>query len=127
MAFSIPKSVRDYPVTIGHEGAGYIEKIHPSAESKGFKVGDAVGFLYIIGSCFECAGCMVHNNYCMNPMLSTGLKTHVHGFTFDGFFAEYAVTDYHSCIVLPSTLDVKIASPLFCAGITGEFIIIFLI
>ena len=47
--------------TLGHEGAGYVEKIHPSVESRGFAVGDAIGFLYIIGCCFECEGCMIHN------------------------------------------------------------------
>ena len=47
--------------TLGHEGAGYIEKMHPSVENKGFKEGDKVGFLYINGACFECEGCMIHN------------------------------------------------------------------
>ncbi|KAK3077520.1 hypothetical protein LTS18_010020, partial [Coniosporium uncinatum] len=27
---------RSKPVTLGHEGAGYVEKLHPFAESKGF-------------------------------------------------------------------------------------------
>lgn len=53
---------RPKPVTMGHEGAGLVERLHSSSEGKGFKVGDAVGFLYIIGCCFECAGCQVHNN-----------------------------------------------------------------
>lgn len=71
--------------TLGHEGAGYIEKIHPSAEGRGFQVGDGIGFLYIIGCCFECEGCMIHNLHC-----ETG-KQLLQGFTTDGFFAEYAV------------------------------------
>jgi D-arabinose 1-dehydrogenase-like Zn-dependent alcohol dehydrogenase len=29
--------------TLGHEGVGVIEKIHPSVEGKGFRVGDPVG------------------------------------------------------------------------------------
>jgi D-arabinose 1-dehydrogenase-like Zn-dependent alcohol dehydrogenase len=35
-------------VTIGHDGVGYIEKIHPSAEGRGFKVGepDWLGLLH---------------------------------------------------------------------------------
>jgi D-arabinose 1-dehydrogenase-like Zn-dependent alcohol dehydrogenase len=36
------------PITMGHEGVGIIEKIHPSAEGKGFKVGDAVGCGYFL-------------------------------------------------------------------------------
>lgn len=38
--------------TLGHEGAGHIESIHPSVEGKGFAIGDKIGFLYIIGCCF---------------------------------------------------------------------------
>jgi propanol-preferring alcohol dehydrogenase len=106
---------RTKPITLGHEGAGYIEKLHPSADGKGFKTGDAVGFLYIIGCCFECEGCMVHNNHCLRQ------PSEVQGFTFDGFFAEYALVDYHSAIVLPSALNVRTAAPIFCAGVTCKF------
>lgn len=103
----------DKPVTLGHEGAGYIEKLHPSAEGKGFEEGDAVGFLYIIGCCFECAGCQVHNLSC-----EKGTQT-LQGFSSDGFFAEYAIVDYHNAILLPKSLDPKVAAPIFCAGVTG--------
>lgn len=106
---------RPKPVTLGHEGAGIIEKFHPSAEGKGFQKGDAVGFLYIIRCCFECEGCMIHNNHCLRKQSLT------QGFTFDGFFAEYALVDYHSAIILPPSLDVKLAAPIFCAGVTGKF------
>jgi len=99
--------------TLGHEGAGYIEKIHPSVEGKGFKVGDRIGFLYIIGCCFECEGCMIHNLHCV-----TG-KQLLQGFTTDGFFAEYAVADFQNCILLPDNIDVRTAAPIFCAGITA--------
>jgi propanol-preferring alcohol dehydrogenase len=106
---------RPKPVTLGHEGAGYIEKLHPSSEGKGFKVGDEVGFLYIIGCCFECDGCQVHNNHCTRGQAQT------QGFTFDGFFAEYAIVDWHGAMVLPKGIDVKLASPLFCAGCTCKW------
>jgi propanol-preferring alcohol dehydrogenase len=111
---------RPKTVTLGYEGAGYIESLHPSAEGKGFKKGegkgfkkgDAVGFLYIIRCCFECEGCMIHNNHCLRKQSLT------QGFTFDGFFAEYALVDYHSPIALSTSLDVKTAAPIFCAGVT---------
>jgi len=41
------------PVTLGHEGVGIVEKLHPSAEGKGFKKGDRVGALYFNGCCYE--------------------------------------------------------------------------
>lgn len=37
------------PVTLGHEGVGYVEKL--GANVKGFKPGDRIGFLYIKGCC----------------------------------------------------------------------------
>ena len=110
MAIEAP---RTEPVTLGHEGVGYVTKLHPSAVGKGFKEGDTVGFLYILGSCFECDGCQIHNLSC-----SSG-KQLLQGFTTDGFFAEYAVVDYHNAVILPKTLDPKTAAPIFCAGITG--------
>ncbi|KAF2840342.1 GroES-like protein [Patellaria atrata CBS 101060] len=103
----------EIPVTLGHEGVGYIEKIHPTAEGKGFKVGDAIGFNYFIGCCFECEACMVHNMHC-----ETG-NSKLQGFAVDGYFAEYAVVDYHNAVHLPKNLEMKRCAPIFCAGITA--------
>ncbi|ERS95468.1 hypothetical protein HMPREF1624_07984 [Sporothrix schenckii ATCC 58251] len=111
MSIAIPG--RKEPVTLGHEGAGYIEAIGSAAGGKGFKVGDAVGFLYVQGGCFECKGCLQHNNHCVRSPGQTN------GFTIPGFFAEYNVVDWQNCIVLPPSIDVKTASPIFCAGITS--------
>lgn len=41
------------PVTMGHEGVGFVEDIGENV--KDFKKGDRVGFLYIKGCCCECA------------------------------------------------------------------------
>ncbi|EQB53043.1 alcohol dehydrogenase GroES-like domain-containing protein [Colletotrichum gloeosporioides Cg-14] len=101
-------------VTLGHEGVGHIVSMHPSAEERGFSLGDAVGFLYIRGCCFTCSGCQVHNLHC-----ETG-KQLLQGFVVDGFFAEYALVDYHNAIVLDeSKWDMDAASAVFCAGITA--------
>lgn len=110
MSMAMP---HEKPVTIGHEGAGYIEKIHPTAENKGFKVGDAIGFTYIINYCNDCEGCAVHNNHCLVK------KSRVHGFDEPGLFAEYAAVDATSCIILPKELPVETSSPMFCGGITA--------
>ena len=104
----------DRPVTIGHEGVGHIVKLHPSAEGKGFKVGDGIGFGYFVDCCFECEGCMVHNMYCERG------TSKVQGFAADGYFAEYAVVDYHNGIVLDERVwDLRTASAMFCAGVTA--------
>ena len=101
-------------VTLGHEGLGYIASMHPSTEGKGFKVGDAIGFLYILGSCFECEGCMTHNLFC-----ETG-KQQLQGFAVDGFFAEYALVDIHNAAKLDEKVwDMDSGCAIFCAGITA--------
>src|SRR4051812_47492409 len=86
-------------VTIGHEGVGVVEKMHPSAEGKGFKQGDKVGFLYFRGCCYQCEGCEQHQLHC-----ETGNQK-LQGFTVDGFFAEYAIVDAKNAILLPEELD----------------------
>ncbi|KAH8906175.1 alcohol dehydrogenase [Coniochaeta sp. PMI_546] len=102
------------PVTLSHEGVGHIVAQHPSTQNKGFDIGDAVGFLYILGACFECPGCMIHNLHC-----ETGRQL-LQGFTTDGFFAEYALVDIHNAAKLDESVwDMDRASPVFCAGITS--------
>lgn len=100
------------PFTIGHEGAGYVYKIGTECQDKGFKEGDPVGFLYINGCCFECEGCMHHNNQCSNgtPVIA--------GFAEFGFFQEYAQLDWQNVIKLPPPLLPENSSAIFCAGIT---------
>lgn len=103
----------DHTVTLGHEGVGYIESIGADIKDKGFAIGDAIGFNYFIGCCFECDGCMVHNMRC-----ETG-NQRLQGFVVDGFFAEYAVVDWQNAVKLPTNLDMSKTAPLFCAGITA--------
>lgn len=111
---SIDQPGREEPITLGHEGVGTVEKLHPSTEGKGYTHGDAIGFLYILGCCFECEGCMVHNMQCLNG------KPEVQGITKPGFFAEYAVIDHRNAIHLPKSWSLKTSSVFFCAGITGQ-------
>ncbi|KAK5019518.1 chaperonin 10-like protein [Cryomyces antarcticus] len=99
------------PVALGHEGVGYVQKTGKNV--KGFKEGDRIGFLYVTGCCFECEGCQIHNLNCENG------QARLHGFSEDGFFAEYALVDYHNAITLPDSLDMKSSDPIFCAGITA--------
>lgn len=105
------------PMTMGHEGVGVIEKIHPSCEDKGFKVGDKVGMLYIVDCCFDCEACTAHGTQCTNP---SGGGAKIKGLTTDGFFSEYSLNDWENVIHLPDSLPMEKMSPVFCAGITGE-------
>ncbi|GIZ37831.1 hypothetical protein CKM354_000126400 [Cercospora kikuchii] len=99
--------------TLGHEGAGYIEEIHESVADIGFNKGDPVGFLYTDGCCYQCEGCQLFPLHCFQG------NQKLHGYSTDGFFAEYAVVDAQNCVRLPESIDVKTASPYFCAGLTA--------
>lgn len=100
--------------TLGHEGVGIIHQMHRSVEGRGYEIGDAIGFLYILGCCFECEGCMIHNQHCLNG------KPELQGFEKPGFFAEFAIVDYRNAVHLPEQWSLKTSSVFFCAGITGE-------
>lgn len=103
-------------VTLGHEGVGYVVSMHPSAADKGFQLGNAVGFLHIRGSCFECRGCQVHNRHCERG------KPAIQGIDVDGFFAEYAIVDYRNAVILDeSKWDMDVAPAFFCAGISAFY------
>lgn len=103
---------------MGHEGVGIIEKLHPSTEGKGFKVGDKIGMLYIVDCCFECEACQAHGSLCTNPVNG---RAKVKGLMTDGYFAEYSLCDWENAIILPDSLPMERMSPLFCAGITGMY------
>lgn len=108
------------PMIMGHEACGVISTIHPSAEGKGFKVGDKVGFMGNADNCFECKGCELHGTFCANPK---GGFARISGMQCDGFFADYAVIDWRNCILVPEGLPMSKASPVFCAGVTGELVL----
>lgn len=114
MAIEMPNHADAF--TLGHEGAGYAHSIGSEVpkDKIDFKEGDPVGFLYINDCCFECEGCMVHNTNC------TVGSPKIAGFGAFGFFAEYAAVDWQNVCLLPSELEPKKSSAIFCAGITGK-------
>jgi D-arabinose 1-dehydrogenase-like Zn-dependent alcohol dehydrogenase len=44
------------PVTIGHEASGWVAEVGSTV--KGFKEGDAVGFIPAYNACYECDACL---------------------------------------------------------------------
>jgi len=109
----IPMGHGDRTVTIGHEATGVIVSVPESCMDQTLVVGARIGFLCPENVCYECAGCQIHNAYCTNgnPLTS--------GFGRDGFFQEYVVSNWRNAIIVPDNLDINMAAPLFCAGITS--------
>ncbi|KIX06724.1 uncharacterized protein Z518_04700 [Rhinocladiella mackenziei CBS 650.93] len=100
---------KGYPIIPGHEASGTVEKVGEGV--KGFKVGDKVGFLLYYHNCGKCLLCAATPIACPDGILQ--------GFNGDGYFAEYAVVDARSAMLLPEGLDLVESCPLFCAGLTA--------
>ncbi|KAI1625632.1 chaperonin 10-like protein [Exophiala viscosa] len=100
------------PTTLGHEAVG--EVVELGSDVSGFKVGDKVGFLNGLRSCWKCDGCKVHYGFCRSE------KFTMQGFSAaDGFLAEYCLVDPNAAFNLPDGIDIVKFAPLCCAGITA--------
>ena len=96
------------PMTLGHEGAGYVDAVGAGVE--GFELGEAM--LITISGCGKCYYCSIgQNQYCMD-------KTKQVGMGLDGANAEYVVAPA-SALVSAKGLDLAQAAPLSDAGLTS--------
>jgi propanol-preferring alcohol dehydrogenase len=100
------------PFTIGHENAGWVEKLGPGAT--GFAPGDPV-IVYGAWGCGTCANCRVGmENYCEN---SGGLGGGLAG--NDGGMAPYLLVPAARFLIPLGTLDPREAAPLSDAALTS--------
>ncbi|KAL3474448.1 chaperonin 10-like protein [Aspergillus californicus] len=103
-----------FPVILGHEAVSLVEQLGPGSERYGLKVGQLVGAPPYSNMCLECHDC---KNYGPDYCASRKVK----GITAPGYFAEYAVVDAASAVIIAddeSDLNVRNLSPIFCAGVT---------
>ncbi|MGW2027915.1 NAD(P)-dependent alcohol dehydrogenase [Streptomyces decoyicus] len=101
------------PFTIGHENAGWVEKLGPGAT--GFASGDPV-MVYGPWGCGTCASCRVGmENYCENSggLGGGGLAGP------DGGMAPYMLVPATRFLIPLGTLDPRQAAPLSDAGLTS--------
>lgn len=98
------------PLIPGHQIVG--EVVQAGENAGRFRLGQRVGVPwlgYTDGTCRYCQ--RGQENLCDHPQFT--------GYTLDGGFAEYTVTDQRFCFPLPeSYTDVEVA-PLLCAGLIG--------
>ena len=100
------------PFTLGHENAGWVEKLGPGAT--GFAVGDPV-IAYGPWGCGLCMNCRVgRENYCQNPgNIKAG------GLGSDGGMAPYFLVPATRFLIPLGTLDPREAAPLSDAALTS--------
>ena len=101
------------PFTLGHENAGWVEKLGPGAT--GFAVGDAV-IIYGPWGCGTCRNCKAGmDNYCEN---SVG-ATQGGGLGRNGGMAPYLLVPSTRHLVPLGKLDPRDAAPLTDAALTS--------
>ncbi|GAA5862223.1 hypothetical protein JCM8547_007775 [Rhodosporidiobolus lusitaniae] len=98
------------PLVGGHEGAGYIVAIADGTTTT-LKVGDAVGIKWLADSCLDCENCR-------GGQEATCALAETSGYSKDGSFQQYAVSFTRHLTPLPSGLDLAVAAPILCAGVT---------
>jgi propanol-preferring alcohol dehydrogenase len=97
-----------YPVTLGHEGAGIVEKIGERVTN--VKVGDHVA-LYYMSICGQCYYCMTGKENICDQLLNLG-------FELEGTWAEYLVMPAQSVIKMPDGIPFDQAALAGCAVVT---------
>jgi uncharacterized zinc-type alcohol dehydrogenase-like protein len=106
-----------FPLVPGHEIAGTVQEI--GAEVDKFEVGDRVGVGCMVDSCRECENCLAgEEQYCLNGNIGTYNATGKDGRPTEGGYSTHVVVDQDFVLGIPEGVELDVAAPLLCAGIT---------
>lgn len=106
-----------FPLVPGHEIAGVVEEAG-SAVTK-FAVGDRVGVGCMVDSCRECEPCRAgEEQYCTKGNVQTYNGVGRDGRNTEGGYSTHIVVDEAFVLGIPAGIDLDVAAPLLCAGIT---------
>jgi propanol-preferring alcohol dehydrogenase len=98
------------PIVPGHEIIGTVSQC--SADVSTLKAGDLVGVPWLGWTCGQCT-------YCQRGQENLCEKAQFTGYTRDGGFADYTVSDARYVFPIASGSDPLKAAPLMCAGLIG--------
>ena len=98
------------PLVPGHEIVGRVEEVGDGVS--GFQVGDRVGIPWLGWTCGEC-------EYCTSGRENLCERAQFTGYTIDGGYAEFTVSDARFAFPIPDAFDDVSAAPLLCAGLIG--------
>ena len=101
--------IAKFPIVPGHEVVGTIRSV--GAGVSHLQVGQQVGLGWHSGYCMTCPDCMNGDHNLCADAQGTIVNRH-------GGFADKVRAHAASVVVLPSTINVQSAGPLFCGGIT---------
>ncbi len=105
-----------YPLVPGHEIAGTVAEIGSSVSK--YAVGDRVGVGCMVSSCGRCEMCKAGDEqFCTEGMVGTYGGT-LDGKPTDGGYSQQIVVDENYVLGIPEGIELDVAAPLLCAGIT---------
>jgi uncharacterized zinc-type alcohol dehydrogenase-like protein len=106
-----------FPMVPGHEIAGVVTAV--GAEVTKFAVGDRVGVGCFVDSCGECEYCLSgEEQYCTKGVINSYNSYDYDGNLTYGGYSQKIVAKEDFVVRIPDALDLDVASPLLCAGIT---------
>lgn len=106
-----------FPLTVGHEIAGIVEAVGDAVTKHA--VGDRVGVGCLVDSCGECEQCRNDEEQdCLNGNVGTYASVDRDGSITQGGYAEKVVVDERFVLSIPEGIELDVAAPLLCAGIT---------
>ncbi|KAK6453716.1 alcohol dehydrogenase, class V [Scheffersomyces xylosifermentans] len=104
---------------VGHEIVG--EVVEAGSEVTKHKLGDIVAIGAQSDSCGECVRCKDHNEqYCKVAKVETYNTPHPkkNGFVTQGGYASHIRVNANFAVSVPDNLDIYVAAPLLCGGLT---------
>ncbi|MDR9855204.1 NAD(P)-dependent alcohol dehydrogenase [Paenibacillus sp. VCA1] len=106
-----------FPMVPGHEIAGIVSAVGPDVTK--FGVGDRVGVGCFVDSCGECEYCLKgEEQYCTKGVVQTYNSLDYDGNPTYGGYSQKIVVTERFVVRVPDNLELDVASPLLCAGIT---------
>ncbi|BCG57100.1 NAD(P)-dependent alcohol dehydrogenase [Paenibacillus sp. URB8-2] len=106
-----------FPMVPGHEIAGVVAAV--GTEVTKFAVGDRVGVGCFVDSCGECEYCLKgEEQYCTKGFVATYNSLDYDGNPTYGGYSQQIVVTERFVVRIPDSLELNVASPLLCAGIT---------
>ncbi|WP_373232729.1 NAD(P)-dependent alcohol dehydrogenase [Cohnella sp.] len=106
-----------FPMVPGHEIAGVVAAV--GTEVTKFTVGDRVGVGCFVDSCGECEYCLRgEEQFCTKGVILTYNALDYDGDPTYGGYSQKIVVTERFVVRIPESLNLDVASPLLCAGIT---------
>jgi uncharacterized zinc-type alcohol dehydrogenase-like protein len=106
-----------FPLTPGHEIAGIVAEVGSGVTRH--KVGDRVGVGCLVDSCGECEQCKNgFEQFCERGSVGTYNSKGYDGDITQGGYAQQVVVSERLVCRIPNGIDLAVAAPLLCAGIT---------